>query len=117
MSKKTTERALEKSRTKQKKLKKKLSDVQARLVQSEARLAKSRDRANRWKTDAKEQRRLVVHSSASSEQLRQQLAATASDGGHPDGTWTVIQLRGEARARGLTGMSNLSKSELLAALS
>ena len=34
----------------------------------------------------------------------------------PDSTWTVVQLRAEARARGLTGLSNKSKAELLDAL-
>ena len=34
----------------------------------------------------------------------------------PDETWTVVQLRAEAHARGLTGMSDKTKDELLAAL-
>ena len=34
----------------------------------------------------------------------------------PNDSWTVIQLRAEARARGLTGLSGKSKAELLAAL-
>ncbi len=34
----------------------------------------------------------------------------------PDADWTVAQLRAEARSRGLTGMSNKSKAELLEAL-
>lgn len=34
----------------------------------------------------------------------------------PDESWTVVQLRAEARARGLSGMSNKPKAELLAAL-
>jgi hypothetical protein len=35
----------------------------------------------------------------------------------PDETWTVVELRAEARARGLVGMSSKSKAQLLAALS
>lgn len=35
----------------------------------------------------------------------------------PDASWTVAQLRDEARARGLTGLSGKPKAELLAALS
>jgi lysophospholipase len=35
----------------------------------------------------------------------------------PDETWSVVQLRAEARARGLTGMSNKTKAQLVAALS
>jgi hypothetical protein len=34
----------------------------------------------------------------------------------PDASWTVVRLREEARARGLTGMSKKSKAEVLAAL-
>ena len=43
---------------------------------------------------------------------------TAADGlTVPDETWTVVQLRAEARARGLVGTSNKSKAQLLDALS
>jgi hypothetical protein len=35
----------------------------------------------------------------------------------PDETWSVVQLRAEARARGLTGMSSKTKGQLLDALS
>ncbi len=34
----------------------------------------------------------------------------------PDDSWTVAQLRAEARTRGLTGLSRKTKAELLAAL-
>jgi hypothetical protein len=34
----------------------------------------------------------------------------------PDAEWTVAQLRAEARRRGLTGLSNKPKAQLLAAL-
>jgi hypothetical protein len=34
----------------------------------------------------------------------------------PDASWTVVQLRAEARSRGLTGLSNKSKAQLLEAL-
>jgi hypothetical protein len=34
----------------------------------------------------------------------------------PDATWTVLELRAEARSRGLTGLSRKSKAELLSAL-
>ena len=34
----------------------------------------------------------------------------------PDASWTVVRLRQEARARGLTGMSGKPKAEVLAAL-
>ena len=34
----------------------------------------------------------------------------------PDASWTVVQLRAEARTRGLPGLSRKTKAELLAAL-
>ena len=34
----------------------------------------------------------------------------------PDVSWTVVRLRAEARARGLTGLSSKPKAEILAAL-
>ena len=34
----------------------------------------------------------------------------------PDMSWTVVRLRAEARARGLTGLSSKPKAEILAAL-
>jgi hypothetical protein len=42
--------------------------------------------------------------------------APASAAISPDATWTVLQLRAEARSRGLTGLSRKSKAELLSAL-
>lgn len=35
----------------------------------------------------------------------------------PDASWTVVQLRAEARSRGLTGLSGKTKAQLLDALS
>ena len=34
----------------------------------------------------------------------------------PDESWTVVRLRAEARSRGLTGISGMTKAQLLAAL-
>lgn len=42
---------------------------------------------------------------------------TTSTATKPDKTWTVVQLRAEATARGLTGVSNKPKAQLLTALS
>jgi len=49
--------------------------------------------------------------------LSTDLSTEPSDSGSaPDASWTVVQLRAEARSRGLTGLSGKSKAELLAAL-
>lgn len=42
---------------------------------------------------------------------------TAESDGGPSSDWTVVQLRAEARSRGLTGLSGKSKAQLLEALS
>jgi hypothetical protein len=43
-------------------------------------------------------------------------SAPGADHEVPDDTWTVVRLRAEARSRGLAGLSNKSKADLLAAL-
>ena len=43
-------------------------------------------------------------------------ADTSQPAVSPDASWTVVQLRAEARSRGLTGLSGKSKAQLLAAL-
>ena len=42
--------------------------------------------------------------------------SSSSSGRTPDDSWTVADLRDEAKRRGLTGYSKLTKAELLAAL-
>lgn len=142
MSKKQ-KRAIEKSSAKQKELKKSLSTVRGQLTTSEEKLRRAKDRAQRWKTEAKAQRRSASRAGALADKLQQKLerataalepvratepmdaasarpvaeAATADGVAVPDETWSVVQLRAEARARGLVGLSNKPKAELLAALS
>jgi Rho termination factor-like protein len=47
---------------------------------------------------------------------RGRAAGSAGAGSTPDDSWTVAELREEARSRGLTGYSRKKKAELLAAL-
>ena len=124
-------------------LKKTLSVVRGRLTKSETKLTKATGKAERWKKEAAAQRRAGSRSGARAEQLQKKLdraaaavepigatepmeaAASrpvaeprAADGVTvPDETWSVVQLRAEASARGLVGMSNKPKAQLLAALS
>ena len=42
--------------------------------------------------------------------------AAPADGGGPDDSWTVADLRAEAKKRGVTGYSRMTKGDLLAAL-
>ena len=137
-------RAIEESLAKQKELKKVVSTLRGQLTVTEKKLTKATDRAERWKTEAKAQRKSASRAGARAEKLQQKLdrASTALEPVHatspieaaasgrpagepttadgvtlPDETWSVVQLRAEARARGLVGMSNKTKAQLLAALS
>ncbi len=136
--------AIKRSGSKQKELEKGLSSLRGQLTGTEKALTKAKNRADRWRQEAKVQRRSASRAGARVEKLRQKLdgasaalepvqAAAPMEGTAPGGpvaepttvdgvtvpdeTWSVVQLRSEARARGLTGMSNRTKAQLLAALS
>jgi chromosome segregation ATPase len=125
-------------------LKKTLSGVRSQLTKTETKLSKANQKADRWKKETAAQRTAASRSDARVEKLQKKLdraaaalepvqavgpleaAASgltvgeppAADGlTVPDETWTVVQLRAEARARGLVGMSKKSKAELLDAMS
>jgi peptidoglycan hydrolase CwlO-like protein len=142
--KKKEKRAVEKPSSKQRDLEKSLSNLRGQLTRTERALTKAKDRADRWRKEAKAQKRSASRARARVEKLHQkmdgasaalkpvQAAApldvvassrpvaepTTVDGvTAPDETWSVVQLRAEARARGLTGMSNKTKAQLLTALS
>ena len=137
------ERAIEELTATNRDLKTKLSSVRGQLTKTETKLAKANARAERWKKEAAAHRTAASRSDARVERLQKKLerataalkpvAATgpnepAGTGGSvakptgpdgltvPDKTWTVVQLRAEARARGLSGTSKKSKTQLLAAL-
>jgi len=124
-------------------LTKTLSVVRAQLTKTETKLGKANEKAERWKSEAAAARTAASRSDARVEKLRRKLdrasaalkpvravgpveavasgrpaaEPTAADGlTIPNQTWTVVQLRAEARARGLAGMSNKPKAKLLAAL-
>ncbi len=125
-------------------LKKTLSGVRGQLTKTETKLTKANQKAERWKKETAAQRTAASRSDARAEKLQKKLdraaaalepvqavgpleaaasgltvgEPTAADGlTVPDETWTVVQLRAEARARGLVGTSNKSKAQLLSALS
>ncbi len=142
-SKKQT-RAVEKSSPKQKDLQKSLSNLRGQLSRTEKALTKAKNRAERWRQEAEAQKSSALRARARVEKLRQKLDGASAPreplqpavpmgvmpSGRPvaqptrvevvtvpDETWSVVQLRAEARARGLTGMSNKTKAQFLAALS
>lgn len=129
-----------------KELKSSLSAVRGQLTKTEVKLAKAKDKGERWKKEAAAQRQSAARSGAQVEKLQKKLdqaadavkpVQTTGPGQAraaaskrrvakpmaadrvtvPDETWTVVQLRAEARARGLAGMSNKPKAQLLSALS
>ena len=117
MKSKKQKRAIEEPIAKRKQVDKRLSTLRSQLTRTEnqltkteKKLAKARERAEHWKSEAKTQRRSAPGRPAAE-------ATPADSLTEPDETWTVVQLRAEARARGLVGMSNKPKAQLLAALS
>ena len=121
-----------------------LSSLRGEVSRTEKALAKAKSRAARWRREAEAQKRSASRARARVESCvrswtghqrhgdrpeaaaptevmasGRQVAAPATTDTvmAPDETWSVVQLRAEARARGLTGMSNKTKAQLLAALS
>ncbi len=140
MSSKKQKRVVDKPTPKQKERDKSLAALRAELATTKKALKKAKDRRDRWRRPAEEQKRATKLARARVEKLRQKLAGASTARGAaapteanasvapdepttvetvtvPDETWTVVQLRAEARTRGLTGMSNKSKAQLLTALS
>jgi len=142
MSSKKTARKNGKSSA-EKELKATLSTLQTQLTASEKKLAKATDRTERWKTEAKTQTKAAARAEARLNKLERKLeratadiatkgrpgvrsdasasspedAVATVDPAVPDQTWSVVQLRAEARRRGLVGLSNKPKADLIAALS
>ncbi len=71
-----------------------------------AKLDRAVKKADRWKAEARRAGAATKKSSATE----------AVGVGGPDETWTLAALKDEARTRGLTGYSRLSKADLLSAL-
>lgn len=128
-----------------KELKASLSTLRAQITTSEKKLTRATNRAEQWKAEAKTQRKAASRAAARTNKLQRKLdRATAQvdvdvegkpaarpdtssfapvdpaatvDRAVPDQTWSVVQLRAEARRRGLVGLSNKPKADLIAALS
>ena len=112
--------------------------MRAQLTKTETKLGKANEKAERWKREAAAARTAASRSDARVEKLRKKLdrasaalkpvravgpveavasgrpaaEPTAADGlTIPDQTWTVVQLRAEARARGLAGPVEQAQGE------
>ena len=143
MRNKKQKRVVEKRNPKQKEPDKTISALRGELATTKKALKKAKNRADRWRKEAKDQKRAAQRARARVERLQRKLAGESASSAKvqaapmaglasvtpvaesrtveavtvPDETWTVVQLRAEARARGLTGMSNKTKAQLLTALS
>ena len=141
MSSRKSARKAGKSITRDEEAKARLSTLTVQLTRSEKRLTKVTDRAERWKKEAKTHKKAASQAAARAERLQQKLdhatgsatvqtddprpqggspvdlATTAQERAVPNESWSVIQLRAEARTRGLVGLSNKPKADLIAALS
>lgn len=128
--------AKKRSTTAEKDLKKTVKKLRAQLDRSDA-------KADKWKKKAGKLEKATALSDARVKKLTKQLEKTSSSpvvapipavaeptetaaettqttessGAGPNPDWTVVQLRAEARSRGLTGLSGKSKAQLLEALS
>ena len=97
---------------------------QKKAKRHQAAFAASQKRVTKLEKKLAEARRTPSRPSANGDELpspTELVATEPSDAaGHPastpDMSWTVVRLRAEARARGLTGLSSKPKAEILAAL-
>lgn len=111
--------------------------LKATVKKLRAELDRVGTKADRWKKRAAMSEASAASSQARVAELEERLASAEPPGGRarastatkaapaekvaptrtrPDAGWTVVQLRSEARSRGLVGYSSKSKAELLAAL-
>ena len=97
---------------------------QKKAKRHQAAFAASQKRVTKLEKKLAEARRTPSRPSANGDELpspTELVATEPSDAAGqpvstPDMSWTVVRLRAEARARGLTGLSSKPKAEVLAAL-
>jgi lysophospholipase len=103
----------------------KASRWQKKAKQHKAALAASQKRVTKLEKRLAEARRTASEPGVTRDALAAPteivVAETSDAAGQPtsstpDMSWTVVRLRAEARARGLTGLSSRPKAEILAAL-
>jgi hypothetical protein len=121
-------------------------ELRGKIKKLRSKLERADAKAERWKTKAESLEKTAAQSEARVRKLTKRLdKATRTTGSRqppatdhvpeapaastdsapadssrsaaaPDESWTVVQLRAEARSRGIAGLSGKSKAELLAAL-
>lgn len=124
--------AAKKKQSAEKELKATVKKLRSRLERAEARAERWKKKAGQHAKSADAAQAQVKKLAKRNKRLEEQSARGAADEVHtsspvsvdtaarsngvPDDTWTVVQLRTEARDRGLTGLSGKSKAQLLEAL-
>lgn len=113
-------------------LKKSVRKLRAKLDRADAKADKWKKKATKSEAEVKKLTRRLDKASRTTEKASardsssptvapipavaaEPAEATETPAG-PDAGWTVVQLRAEARSRGLTGLSGKSKAQLLDAL-
>jgi hypothetical protein len=90
-------------------------DHEATLTRLRADLKRSEAKRAAWKKRAKQAERALAKGAAP-DAPAPTAATSGTDPRSPDASWTVAQLRAEARRRGISGLSNKPKAELVKAL-
>jgi lysophospholipase len=104
------EKSAEQWRQKAKDRKSLASGFKSELASMRRRLAKADASATKWKARARPPAPVMAPPESAP-------APTSADGAHgPDDSWTVAELRAEAKRRGMSGYSRKTKGQLLADL-
>ena len=102
--------------------------LKAEVKKLRAQLAKTEAKLDRWKSKSQGLEQAAATARAEGKKLAKRLdkatrkaiaktpAARVLPAAAPDQSWTVAQLRSEARTRDITGFSRMTKAELLRAL-
>lgn len=112
------EAKLERAEAKAARWKEKSKQTQAELVALETRAAKLDKKSAKTRDTARQPAPVLEEEPVTPLALRTPDSSTPDHQAPstPDTSWTVAQLRAEARSRGLTGLSTKSKAQLVEAL-
>jgi hypothetical protein len=111
------EKSTERWRSKAKDHKAVTAAIKAELVAVRRRLEKAEGTALKWKDRAKKPAPPPLSAVPDPPPPAETIDSSMSSSGTPvDHSWTVTALRAEARSRGLSGYSRMTKAELLAEL-
>ena len=108
--------AKKKASSKERKLEERLEQVRAELAESEGKRARWKKRATRAEAALADLQDQLRRGESDAREAFGEAQATTPAAPRADASWTVAQLREEARRRGMSGLSGKPKAELLRAL-